>query len=61
VAARIRLNANDYKNHEDGDVIRVNEGHLEVLGRWDGTQNPAIALYSPGNWRSATTSFDKKA
>lgn len=61
MAARVRINASDYKTHEDGDLIRVTEGHLEVLGRWDGVANQTVAIYAPGQWRSATTKFDKTA
>ncbi|HEY8717049.1 hypothetical protein [Pengzhenrongella sp.] len=59
MAAKVRINASDYKNYEDGDVITVNDGHLEVLGRWNGSANPTIAVYAPGQWRSAVTKFDK--
>ena len=58
MAAKVRVGASDYKTHEDGDLIRVNDGHLEVLGRWNGVKHETIALYAPGQWRSATTKFD---
>jgi hypothetical protein len=61
MAARVRINADDYKTHEDGDLIRVNDGHLEILGRWDGTSNQTVAIYAPGQWRSATTKFETTA
>jgi hypothetical protein len=61
VAARVRINASEYKSYEQADLIRVNDGHLEVLGTWDGTGNQTVALYAPGQWRSATTSFDMAA
>lgn len=48
MAAKVTVGASDYKNHEDGDLIRVNDGHLEVLGRWNGTKHETVALYAPG-------------
>lgn len=38
---------------EDGTQIQIRDGHLEVLGRWDGASHETIAIYTPGNWRVA--------
>ncbi|MBA8924010.1 hypothetical protein BC739_001207 [Kutzneria viridogrisea] len=45
---------------EQGASIKVEEGHLHVMGESDGYGGDVVAIYAPSQWKSASVGADEK-